>query len=142
MAEKSKSQTNKTNTNDPSFDLEIAGTNRTPEVILNAEQGLISIKGCSMPANVNQFFSPVLDSLNQYIRKPAPRTRVVFDLEYVNSSSSQLILAILFKLKELVDKGHKLTVEWHYMYEDEDIYETGKSYSELSGISFNYHEHE
>jgi len=63
-------------------------------------------------------------------------------LEYVNSSSSQLILAILFKLKELVDKGHKLSVEWHYMNEDEDIYETGKSYSELSGIEFNYHEHE
>ena len=142
MVDKTKSQSDKANSSDHSIDLEITATNRTPEIILHAEEGLISIKGCSMPANVNQFFSPVLGSLNQYIRKPAPRTRVVFDLEYVNSSSAQLLLAILFKMRELLDKGHKLTVEWHYMFEDEDIYETGKSYSELSGIKFNFHEHE
>lgn len=142
MRDKTPSQSEKADMSNHSIDLEIAATNRTPEVTLNAQQGVISLKGCSMPANVNQFYSPVLDSLNQYIRKPAPRTRVVFDLEYINSSSAQLILAILFKLKELLDKGHKLTVEWHYMFEDEDIYETGKSYSELSGITFNFHEHE
>jgi hypothetical protein len=142
MADKPTSQSDKTNTNDQTSNLKIAATNRTPEVVVDFGEGLISIKGCSMPANVNQFYAPVLERLDHYLQKPAKQTRVVFSLDYINSSSSQLILAILFKLKALVDKGYHLTVEWHYMFEDEDIYETGKSYSELSGITFNFYEHE
>ena len=109
---------------------------------MDGSKGLISIKGVSMPANVNQFYSPLLERLDQYMANPKEDTRVVFDLEYVNSSSSQMILAILFKLKTLVDKGNNLKIDWHYVVEDEDIYETGKSYSELSGITFNFHERE
>ncbi len=142
MSSNPKSEFESTNTNKQAVRLEIEATNRTPEIKMDGSKGLISIKGVSMPANVNQFYSPLLERLDQYMANPKEDTRVVFDLEYVNSSSSQMILAILFKLKTLVDKGNNLKIDWHYVVEDEDIYETGKSYSELSGITFNFHERE
>jgi len=95
-----------------------------------------------MPENVNQFYASVLKALDQYIQQPADKTQVIFSLEYINSSSSQLLLALLYKIRDLVDEGHHVSIEWHYMVDDEDIYDTGKSYSELSGLTFNFYEHQ
>lgn len=118
----------------------IKGTNRTPEIILDPEKGDFYIKGCSMPENVDEFYTPILNYLDQYLQKPSSKTRVIFELEYLNSSSSQMLLAILYKLKRLLEMGHDLKVEWHYMQDDDDICETGKTFSELSGLSFEYYE--
>ena len=122
--------------------LDIAATQRSPEIKLDPEKGEFSIKGTSMPENVNHFYRPVLNALDQYIQQPAEKTQVIFSLEYINSSSSQLLLALLYKVRDLVDEGYHVTVEWHYMVDDEDIYDTGKSYSELSGLTFNFYEHQ
>jgi hypothetical protein len=122
--------------------LDIAATKRSPEIKLDPEAGVFSIKGTSMPENVNHFYRPVLNALDRYIQQPADKTQVIFSLEYINSSSSQLLLALLYKVRDLVDEGHHVTIEWHYMVDDEDIYDTGKSYSELSGLTFNFYEHQ
>ena len=122
--------------------LDIAATQRSPEIKLDPGTGVFSIKGTSMPENVNHFYAPVLKALDQYIQQPAGKTQVIFSLEYINSSSSQLLLALLYKVRDLVDEGYHVTVEWHYMVDDEDIYDTGKSYSELSGLTFNFYEHQ
>ena len=122
--------------------LDIAATQRSPEIKLDPKKGEFSIKGTSMPENVNHFYRPVLNALDQYIQQPAEKTQVIFSLEYINSSSSQLLLALLYKVRDLVDEGYHVTVEWHYMVDDEDIYDTGKSYSELSGLTFNFYEHQ
>jgi hypothetical protein len=122
--------------------LDVAATQRSPEIKLDPEAGVFSIKGTSMPENVNHFYRPVLNALDEYIEQPAENTQVIFSLEYINSSSSQLLLALLYKIRDLVDQGHHVTIEWHYMVDDEDIYDTGKSYSELSGLTFNFYEHQ
>lgn len=142
MDDQSTSKSGSKNADNTAGTLEIRGKQRSPEIILDPGKGFLSIKGCSIPENVNQFYAPVLEALEGYIQNPAKKTRVVFDLEYVNSTSSQLLLALLYKLRELVDQGYGLTIEWHYMMDDEDIYETGKSYSELSGLTFNFYEHQ
>ena len=142
MTKQSSSQSRPTEADNRHSVLNIPGTARTPEVLVDPEKGYLSIGGNSMPENVNKFFAPVLEHIQAYIENPAGKTRVVFRIEYINSSSSQLMLAILYKLKELEKKDHPLTIEWHFMVDDEDIYETGKSYAELSGLTFNFYEHQ
>ena len=119
----------------------VAATRRTPEITLDGENGEFYIKGCSMPENVNAFYAPILKYIDQYLEHPLSQTRIVFNLEYINSSSTQMLLAILYKLKKLTELGFSLKIEWHYMEDDDDIYETGKTFSELSGLSFEFHQH-
>ena len=142
MDKQSTSRSGKNKKGEAVAKLDIAATPRSPEIKLDPEAGVFSIKGTSMPENVNQFYASVMKALDQYIQHPADKTQVIFSLEYINSSSSQLLLALLYKIRDLVDEGHHVTIEWHYMVDDEDIYDTGKSYSELSGLTFNFYEHQ
>ncbi|MGM0497780.1 MAG: SiaC family regulatory phosphoprotein, partial [Bacteroidota bacterium] len=61
--------------------------------------------------------------------------------DYLDSSSSQMILALIYKFKTIFDKSKNLKVEWHYMEDDYDILETGETYSELSGLDFEFISH-
>ena len=119
----------------------IEGTNRTPKIILDLNKGDFYFSGCSMPENVNEFYSPILGYFDQYLEKPSKQSRVIFNLEYINSSSSQMLLAVLYKLRRLIDQSYSVKVEWHYMEDDDDIYETGKTFSELSEIAFEFYQH-
>ena len=116
----------------------IPASKRNPELIFDKNNGYFYLGGRSLPDNANDFYLPVLQELDEYLKNPNDHTKVVFKLEYVDSSSSQLILALIYKLKKIFDKDKKLDVEWHYMEDDYDILETGKTYSELTEIDFDY----
>jgi len=116
----------------------IPASKRNPELIFDKKDGYFYLGGRSLPDNANDFYLPVLQELDEYLNHPNDHTKIVFKLEYVDSSSSQLILALIYKLKKIFDKDKKLEVEWHYMEDDYDILETGKTYSELTEIDFEY----
>lgn len=116
----------------------VVSTRRTPAVIIDAGKGMISIEGRSMPVNANDFYLPIIKKLGEYIKKPAPKTTCNFKLEYIDSSSSQLILLFIKKLKYLEELGYELTVNWHYVEDDYDILDTGKTFSYLSDVEFDF----
>jgi hypothetical protein len=113
-------------------------TRRTPAFSIDSERGVISIEGRSMPANANDFYLPVIKKLGEYIKDPAEETICNFKLEYIDSSSSQLILLFIKKLKYIEELGYPLTVRWYYMEDDYDIYETGKTFAYLSDVEFDF----
>lgn len=111
--------------------MHIQKTEHTPEVILNEEEGLMQFYGESCPENVKTFYDPVLDWLENYLQSPAGSTKVVFRLEYFDTSSSKIIYDILAQLKGLQEEGKDVLVEWHYQTEDEDMKDAGQKYDEL-----------
>ncbi len=78
--------------------LTIEGTAKTPNVKFDAAQGLIEIKGRSIPENSIEFYKPLVDWLEEYGKGPSSLTKVNIQLEYFNTSSSKCIIDVFNKL--------------------------------------------
>ena len=80
--------------------INIIGTQKTPTVNFNSN-GVIEIKGRSIPENSIEFYKPLVDWLDVYSSKPQVITEVNVQLEYFNTSSSKCILDVFKKLEGL-----------------------------------------
>ncbi len=113
------------------------GTAKTPEVLFDAENGSLKIKGRSIPENSIEFYKPIMEWLDNYSSNPCPSTDVNIQLEYFNTSSSKCILDIFKKLERLENAKDKVSINWHYESDDEDMMEAGEDYQSLIDIPFN-----
>ena len=116
--------------------IKIKGTDDTPNVILDAENGMMEISGRSLPEDVAAFYEPILDWFDEYAEHPNKKTIVDFKLVYFNTASSKLILDILLKLEDMADNGHEVLVRWHYPDDDEDMEEAGEEYADIVEVPF------
>ena len=103
----------------------------TPGLILDKENGTLKIWGKSFPEEANKFYEPILNWLDEYIQNPNEHTNFVCKLEYFNSASSTRILEIFYILDKLHKAGYKVSMEWHYLEEDDDMLDSGKEFSEM-----------
>lgn len=120
----------------------IEATSQTPLVHLNSVNGIMEIKGRSIPNNPDEFWGPILSWFDGYLLSPQPKTIIKIDLEYFNISSSKRILFLLYKLNEISDAGNKVKVEWYYKDTDEDMYEVGQDYAYMVKVPFDFKEYE
>lgn len=112
-------------------------TQSTPEVKLDKENGKMEFSGRSLPENVKEFYNPIIEWIDDYLKEPESSTRVIFNFEYFNTASSKMILDIIEKLSEL-NNNSDLKVDWYYIEEDDDMLEAGEDYSDITEIPFNF----
>lgn len=115
----------------------LSATAKTPEIKLNSITGEMRICGRSIPENADEFWSPILQWFYAYASKPCNVTHLSINLEYFNITSSKRVLFLLYKMSEMQDAGHTVSVDWIYTEEDEDMLEAGKDFSSLVNIPFN-----
>ena len=72
----------------------IPSTLITPAIQFDAETGLFSIKGCSIPVEADNFWKHVLSWIEVYSYMPKQSTRVIFELAYFNISTSNNLLQL------------------------------------------------
>jgi len=114
----------------------IEGSPKTPFINFDAKNGIVEIKGRSIPENSIEFYKPLVDWLEEYSENPAPKTVVNIHLEYFNTSSSKCILDV-FKKLELIHKAkNDVIVNWFYEEDDEDMLEAGEDYESIIRIPF------
>ncbi|WP_430814224.1 DUF1987 domain-containing protein [Carboxylicivirga sp. RSCT41] len=118
--------------------INIAGTDDTPNVILDKDNAKFEISGRSLPEDVNMFYEPILEWIDGYAEAPADKTEFHFKLEYFNTASSKVILDILLKFEEIVENDHDVVIKWHYHEEEEDMLEAGEEYADIVEIPFDY----
>jgi len=118
------------------------GTVKTPEIYLNYDKGEIFLSGRSIPENAKQLFHPILQWVEKYVENPQKKTKVVFKFEYFNTASSKMIFELINDIKELKKKGLDVTIEWHYLEEDDDILDSGETFQEISGLEFQFHSYQ
>ena len=113
------------------------GSTKTPFINFDAEQGVLEMKGRSIPEVASEFYQPLLDWINQYMGEPKRETNVSLMFEYFNTSSSKCILDV-FKLLEDLHKSGKsvVNITWNYTEEDEAMYEAGMEYQALVSMKF------
>lgn len=116
--------------------LEIEGTNITPSIKFDAENGVLDLKGRSIPENSLEFYQPIYNWLDSYIDSPKDKTVVNVHLDYFNTSSSKCILDILKRVDKLDQNGKDVLVKWYYDENDEDMMESGEDYMDLLEAPF------
>ncbi len=118
-------------------DFIVKETLETPSIEFYSSMGYLSIKGKSIPNDPIKFYEPLFNILDKYNDSPLAHTKVDFRLEYFNTSSSKCILNILRKIQSISLKSKRLSVNWFYDEDDEEILEAGEDFSKIIGIPFN-----
>ncbi|MCK4345969.1 MAG: DUF1987 domain-containing protein [Bacteroidales bacterium] len=116
--------------------ISIEGSPKTPTVKFDAGEGIIEIKGRSIPENSIEFYKPLVDWLEEYKKDPLALTKVNIQLEYFNTSSSKCILDVFKKLEAIHKAKHDVEVNWYYEEDDEDMLEAGEDYESIIRIPF------
>ncbi|MCB9196834.1 MAG: DUF1987 domain-containing protein [Flavobacteriales bacterium] len=119
----------------------IAPTETTPKIDFNYANGVFSIEGKAINSEPEEFFRPVLEWLDEYSAEPNASTQVTVKLDYFNISSSKRILFIFYKLNELIDAGHDVSVKWFYHEDEDDMYEVGQDFAFMVKVPFEFCEY-
>ncbi len=117
--------------------LELQKDPGTPYVLFDPDTGKLKVEGRSIPENPGIFYDQLIDWLKEYFKNPKQLTVLEFNLEYVNSGSSKLILTILRLLQDESAKGHDIIINWFYEEDDESILTLGEHYKGSLNLPFN-----
>jgi hypothetical protein len=111
--------------------LYIPATKYTPEVSFNATTHILAIKGETYPENTAEFYSPVFDWLEEFLKQLDDQAVTVnVEIIYFNSSSSKVLMDLFDRLEDAVKEGKPITLNWIYDKEDESALEYGEEFQE------------
>jgi hypothetical protein len=128
----------------------IPATDFTPKVTFLAENGHLDISGISRPEDVAGFYEELLAWLREFeedILSGGTRYEVgdlsfSFRMSYFNSSSSKCFIQMLRHIKNLMNNGIEVKLDWYYEEGDEKMMEDGEDLAEAVDLEFNYIEME
>jgi hypothetical protein len=118
-------------------DLKIEKTKYTLEINFNGTTGILNMEGSSYPENAIDFYKPITNWIEDFIKEVKKPITLNFKLNYLNTSSTKCILDI-FEILEEYNEKNKVVVNWYYEEDDEDILETGEEMGEDIEIPMNF----
>lgn len=110
--------------------LKIEATENSLRVSFDAEKGLLEIEGASYPEDATEFFRPLEIWLKDYVSKVRGPITLVLKIGYLNSSSIKCMMDFIQSLEEYHAGGGKVSINWYYEEDDEDIQEMGEDLAE------------
>jgi len=116
--------------------LNLEGSAKTPTVKFDSTNGVLELKGRSIPENSIEFYKPLNDWIDAYGANPKPNTIVEIKLEYFNTSSSKCILDLFKQLEKLNSGNTEVKVNWYFEEDDEDMEEAGEDYQAIIDLPF------
>lgn len=117
-------------------ELKIEPSEFSPEVDFNADTGILSIQGRSMPEDIGSFFDPISGWVHEYINNASDLTEFRIFFEYYNSSTARRITEIIFDLEQLIEKGKQVKVVWSFKSDDQIMKENGEEISSVISLPF------
>lgn len=119
--------------------IEIEPTYKSPKVVFNPSDGNFTIEGKSILVNVDEFYAPLLNWMDEFVNQPTTKqVNFTFDVEYFNIASTKRFLFFLFKLLQLKEKGIQINVIWRYVNDDQFGLETGKDFEQMTKLPFEF----
>ena len=112
----------------------LEGTNKTPQLDFNSNEGRFLIAGRSIPENSIEFYKPLFEWLDNYVSQAKSNTILDVKLEYFNTSSSKCLVEIFRKLETLQQKNDNVLINWFYEEDDEDMQESGEDFQEIIDV--------
>lgn len=96
---------------------------KTPDVVFDYAQGVMSIKGVSLPEDGQRFYNELIERVSLFKLSEKKEIRVNIDLNYFNSQSSQALFMLFREIRKLKDKRKKLILRWYWDGKDENAEE-------------------
>lgn len=112
-------------------------TKFSPEVFLDPS-GIIRLKGRSILENAAEFYDPVFEWMEEYIKNPAPHTCFDIELEYFNSATAKSLISLIQVASGVTFKNADLKINWFYEDGDDDILERGEYIESVLEADFNF----
>lgn len=112
-------------------------THKTPMVKIDPKDGVIRIKGKSIPEDGSIFYKPILQEIDKLSVNPPQKTKVDIQLEYFNTNSSKYLYQIFKKLESMHTEKSTVEINWYYEMDDWDLMEAGEDYQSILNIPFN-----
>ncbi len=123
--------------------IEIEPTYKSPRVIFNPQKGSFLIQGKSILVNVEEFYRPLLNWMDDFVANPPIQTiEFTFDIEYFNLASSKRFLFFLMKVNEMKEQGVLVNVNWNYLSNDKYALEMGEDLSQMLSLPFKFSAYE
>ena len=117
----------------------IEATTYLPKIVLDQKLGVFEISGRSIPKNPDEFYFPVFNWIDEYVKNPNENTNIVIDVDYMNTASHKCLAIILNKFDKLSKNDDTyIKVLWRYDSTDEDMYEMGEELEDCNDIPFEY----
>lgn len=116
-------------------------TKNSPEVILDIEENTFKLAGRSIVENPGEFYLPIYNWLDEYVKNPLDETDFIIDLEYFNSSSAKQIMQIIMLLEKINNTDKKVKISWLYEEGDEMSKERGDEIKMVSKLDFEIKEY-
>lgn len=114
--------------------LKIHSKNFLPEVILDKENSVFSVKGKSIPEDSTEFYAPVFKWFEEYFASPNNETVLSLQLDYYNSSSARAVANLIKVFDDKFNQGINVKVIWLYNPDDEAMKENGEDFSLLFSL--------
>lgn len=109
-----------------------------PYIGFDAETGFLTISGSSFPENADSVYAPVLQWLNELDFSNLPKISLRISLKYYNTATSKKLFEVVKRLNDIYSEGYKAEVLWEYLSDDDDMFESGRYFSELVEIPFRF----
>lgn len=118
----------------------LKSTESTPLIDFNLTNNLLRIKGESYPENPAEFYLPILEWLENYLKQLSQPSTIEFLIEYLNSSSCIAFIRLMELFDKYFQDGKNLTINWYYHPENEMSLEYGQLFQSDLKIPFNIKE--
>lgn len=107
-------------------------TSKTPKLSFDQRTGKFLMSGRSIPENSIEFYRPLFEWLDDYVKIPSNKTIFDIKLEYFNTSSSKCLVEIFRRLERITPS--EVVINWFYEEDDEDMQESGEDFKEIIDI--------
>jgi len=114
----------------------IKETSSTPYIELSIEECTFIIKGLSFSNDVESFYSPIIEWIDENFPKLDCKLTCNINLSVFNSVTYKYILSIMTKILYFNQAGKKIKVVWYFDVDDEDNKESAEDIAELFNIPF------
>jgi len=115
-------------------------TEETPHIVFDAETNELNIQGISYPEDHIEFFEPMFDWLEEYFAQlNHADVTVNIKIVYFHSGSTKVLLYFFDKLVEEAGTGTRITINWIYNKEEQDMLEFGEQFQQdFNELNFNF----
>ena len=111
--------------------INIAATERSPELAFDFKTNTFLVKGESYPEDVTAFFGDPLKSLETHFKQLDGATvSFTFELIYFNSSSAKILMSLFDMLEESAGNGNTVNIVLLYEADDDNMEELGEEFGE------------
>ena len=116
--------------------LNIEGSQSTPSISADWDQGRLAMQGDSYPENSFEFFAPVIDWIERYLKESAAPFTLELRLIYMNTSSVKAMMDIFDMLEDAHGQGRKVSVNWYYDPRNERVLDLADEFREDCSFPF------